>query len=54
MTQNNKNNSRNKANISPITLAAMEYIGCYLANYWVQECMLWGYTQINATAILSI
>jgi len=36
-----------KANISPITLAAMEDLGWYLANYSAAECMLWGYKQVN-------
>jgi len=36
-----------KANISPLTLAAMEDLGWYLANYSAAECMLWGYKQVS-------
>jgi len=36
----------NKANISLVTLAAMEDLGWYLANYSAAECMLWGYKQV--------
>jgi len=46
MSNNNENNL-NKANISPITPAAMQDLGWYLANYSAAECMLWGYKQVN-------
>jgi len=46
-TMSHKNTKNiNKANISLVTLAAMEDLGWYLANYSAAECMLWGYKQV--------